>query len=121
LRLCGFASQKYSTTRNLQTAAELGVKSNIGNIGMDFKRTRIAQIILASAALCVGVVYVWGGPAGSKEVWVHYERESKSVFGQYPTHELCAVEMEKHNGPSGCRRIDGPYSALNSAADMVFK
>lgn len=25
LRFCGFASQKYSTTRNLQTAAELGV------------------------------------------------------------------------------------------------
>ncbi len=25
LRFCGFASQKYSTTRNLQTAAELNV------------------------------------------------------------------------------------------------
>jgi hypothetical protein len=44
LRFCGFASQKYSTTRNLQTAAELSVTK-----GKKFKSFRFGNIEKAKA------------------------------------------------------------------------
>ncbi len=46
LRLCGFASQKYSTTRNLQTAAELNVMQKESQVDISFflkERTRFIK------------------------------------------------------------------------------
>ncbi len=56
LRFCGFASQKYSTTHNLQTAAELGVS------GVRPKKT--VTLAAPSNGLTIELVrrgHVWSG------------------------------------------------------------
>ncbi|GAB2880952.1 hypothetical protein GCM10027180_08910 [Microbulbifer echini] len=46
--------------------------------------------------------------------------ESPKIFGEYNPDGECAKYMNFHQGPSGCRRIDGPYRVINAFADLIL-
>ncbi|WP_444894576.1 hypothetical protein ACJJIE_10710 [Microbulbifer sp. TRSA001] len=82
---------------------------------------KITLIIFASALLFAVVASVWDYMSGDEETWIHYRNlESPRVLGEYDSSEECAKYMKSHEGPSGCRRIDGPYRVINAFADLIL-
>ena len=80
-----------------------------------------ASILLIAAMGVVVVVSIWDYLAGSGEEWIHYvDSENPSILGNYGSYEECTKHMKSHEGPSGCRRIDGPYSIINSLSDIIL-
>jgi hypothetical protein len=88
------------------------------DIGMKYvKRLQLMVVILV---LFVGGAALWDVVSGPGETWTNYRTQSQIDLGQYPSHESCALEMERSREPTGCRRVDGPFALLNVVADTVF-
>jgi hypothetical protein len=82
---------------------------------------KIASIILVTGIGVAALVSVWDYLAGAEEKWIHYVNpENPSIIGEYRSYEECSLHMKSHESLSGCRRIDGPYSAINAFANIVL-
>ena len=67
------------------------------------------------------LVAVWDFLSGGEEVWINYENpDNPNVLGEYESQSACSKKIESHSGPSGCRRTDGPYGAMNAIGDKVL-
>ncbi len=79
------------------------------------------MIVLGFAIGLFVLVAVWDYSSGQGEVWVHYVNpDNPSVLGKYHSHEECAKQIQLGNGSGGCRRVDGPYGAMNAIADKLL-
>jgi len=73
---------------------------------------------LLVVALAVGAVIGWDLFTKDSELWLHYEDADPVVaLGEYGSYESCSMAAHVHGGPSGCRRVDGPFGLLNRMAD----
>lgn len=82
---------------------------------------KFISILLAAGLCVVGIVSVWDYLSGSEEKWIHYVNpDDPKILGEYSSNEECSKYMDSHEGPSGCRRVDGPYNAINELADIVL-
>lgn len=83
--------------------------------------TKSTVVVLVLALTVLSVFYVWDFLAGEQERWLHYSNpEQPVILGEYGSYEECSQHMNSREAPSGCRRIDGPYNALNKLADFVL-
>jgi hypothetical protein len=82
---------------------------------------KAASFIFVPIFAVVAAMVGWSFFAGDEQKWVHYEHgENMRMLGEYSSHEECSQIMMNHGGPSGCRRIDGPFGLLNRIADGVL-
>ena len=82
---------------------------------------RITSILFIVVLGVVALVSAWDYLAGSEEKWIHYVKSGKpTILGEYESEEECSEHMNSHKDPSACRRVDGPYSVINTFADIVL-
>ena len=84
----------------------------------------INKLTVVFLVFIIGVmvaVSAWDYLSGDQERWVHYVNpDNLNVLGEYGSQEECVQHMQSNQGPSGCRRVDGPYRALNIFTGKVL-